>query len=61
MFFVLAKIEGKTRPVQVFFDTGCNCAILKGGVQLEFNAALLNPGPFSIDVASGARVYAKGE
>ena len=47
--------------MQVFFDTGCNCAILKGGVQLEFNAALLNPGPFSIDVASEARVYAKDE
>ena len=35
--------------------------IIKDGVQQEFNAVLLNPGPFSINVASGARFYAKGE
>ena len=50
--FFLAKIEGKKRPVQVFFDTGCNCTIIKDSVQKEFNAALLNPGPFLINVAS---------
>ena len=60
--FVLCRIEGKTRPIQVFFDSGCNCSIMKEGVpQREFNSILLNPGPINIDVASGIKVYAKGE
>ena len=27
--FMFTKIAGKTRDVQIFFDTGCNCAILR--------------------------------
>ena len=49
------------KPVQIFFDTVCNCTIIKDGTQKEFNTTLLNPGPFTIDVTSGVRVYARGE
>ena len=48
--------------MQVFLDSGCNTAIVKDGVpQKEFNSSLLRPGPIDIDVATGIKVYTKGE
>ena len=46
----------------MFFDTGCNCAIVRDSItNKEFISTLLKPGPIDIDVATGVKVQASGE
>ena len=60
--FIFGKICGKKNDVQVFFDNGCNCAIVRDSIpENEFRAALLDKGPIDIDVATGIKVQASGE
>ena len=60
--FMFTKVTGKTQDVQVFFDTGCNCAILRDTIpQTQFRSTLLKQGPIEIDVATGIKVQATGE
>ena len=59
---MLTKIGGKTQYVQVFFDTGCNCAIFRDDIpQTQFNFVLLKKGSIEIDLATGLKVQATGE
>ena len=60
--FMFTKVMGKSQDVQVFFDTGCNCAILRDTIpQTQFRSTLLKQGPIEIDVATGIKVQASGE
>ena len=60
--FVFGLIQGKKSSVQVFFDTGCNCAIVRDSIpEKEFKSSLLKPGQIDIDVATGVKVQASGE
>ena len=52
--FMFTKIAEKNRDVQIFFDIGCNCAILREGVpQTQFKSTMLKKGPIELDVALG--------
>merc|ERR1712030_80301 len=54
--------QGRKSSVQVLFDTGCNCAIVRDSIpEREFKSSLLRPGPIDIDVATGVKVQASGE
>ena len=60
--FVFGLIQGRKSSVQVFFDTGCNCAIVRDSIpEKEFRSSLLKLGPIDIDVATGVKVQASGE
>ena len=60
--FMFTTIMGKSKDVQVFFDNGCNCAILRDTIpQTQFKSTLLKTGPIEIDVATGIKVQATGE
>ena len=60
--FVFGQIDGSKSSVQVFFDTGCNCAIVQDLIpDKEFKSTLLKPGLIDIDVAMGVKVQASGE
>ena len=48
--------------MQIFFDNGCNCSILRDSVsQTQFKLMMLKKGPIEIDVVSGIQVKATGE
>ena len=60
--FIFTLIEGRRKGIQVFVDSGCNCAIFKDGIpQTELNSCKLQDGPIPIDIATGASVNALGE
>ena len=45
--FMFTEIAGKTRDVQIFFNTGCNCTILREGVpQTQFMSMMLKKGAY---------------
>ena len=59
---MFTQIAGKRRDVQIFFDNGCNCAILREGVpHTEFKSTMLKKGPIELDVPSGLQVKATCE
>ena len=60
--FVFGLIQGRKSSVQVFFDTGCNCAIVRDSIpDKEFKSTLLKPGLIDIDIATGVKVQNSGE
>ena len=55
--FVFGLIQGRKSSVQVFFDTECNCAIVRDSIpEKEFRCTLLKPGLIDIDLATGVKV-----
>ena len=55
--FIFTKVAGNTQDVQIFFDTGCNCTILREGIhQTQFRSIMLKQGPIEIDAASGIKI-----
>ena len=60
--FILNVMQGKTRPLLVFIDGGCNCFVAKEGVpEKELTSVKLRSGPIDVGVASGITVKASGE
>ena len=60
--FLFFTIKGRTRPLNVFGDSGCSHAVFKDGVpRFELNGILTAKGPISIGVAGGVNVTAKEE
>ena len=57
----MVLVEGKTRPLLVFVDSGCNCMVTREGVaEDELISAKLQDGPLPIGVAGGNEVHASG-
>ena len=60
--FIFCLIEGLTRPVMCFVDSGANCWLARDGVpEKEFISVKLRDGPIPLSVASGITAYAKAE
>ena len=59
--FLFCLIEGKTRPIQAFIDSGCNTMLSRQSVpETELVSAKLIKGPIPISVAGGGEVMASG-
>ena len=60
--FIFCLVQGFTKPVMCFVDSGANCWLAKEGIpEKEFLSAKLCDGPIPLSVASGITAYAKAE
>ena len=60
--FMFQGVEGKTRSVKWFYDSGCSHLCMQNGVpQTEFDSTLLQKGPFNIGGVGGMKVVANDE
>ena len=59
--FLFCLIEGKTRPIQAFVDSGCNTMLSRQNVpETELVSAKLIKGPIPVSVAGGGEIMASG-
>ena len=59
--FLFCLIEGKTRPIQAFVDSGCNTMLSRQNVpETELVSAKLINGPIPVSVAGGGEIMASG-
>ena len=60
--FLLAPLQGVTRPILGFFDSGCSDAVLKHGVPgKELHGVCINAGPIPMNGVGGVVVHAREE
>ena len=59
--FMFQGVEGKTRAVNWFFDSGCSHLCMRNEVPKEFESSLLQKGPFTIGGFGGVQVVANEE
>ena len=59
--FLFCLIEGKTRPIQAFIDSGCNTMLSRQSIpETELVSAKLIKGPIPVSVAGGGEIMASG-
>ena len=60
--FMFQQVEGKTRAVNWFYDSGCSTIIMKPDIPVkEYDSKLIQKGPFNIGGVGGATIMADAE
>ena len=59
--FMFSSAVGKTRPVTVFYDSGCSHVMFKEGIQKELDSVVVRKGPISISAAGNVTVEVNDE
>ena len=60
--FMFHAAQGRTAPVNTFYDSGCSHAVFQEGIPVEqFRAQLVSKGPFNIDGVAGLKTIAMDE
>ena len=60
--FMFEGVQGKTRSVNWFYDTGCSHLCMRNEIPVtEFESSLLQKGPFNIGGVGGMQVKANNE
>ena len=60
--FMFLGVQGRTRPVYTFFDSGCSEAIFKTDIpDNELKGTLVTQGPFYMGAVGGTKVVAENE
>ena len=60
--FLFHSTQGRTHPVNTFYDSGCSHAVFEDGIPgQELRGQIVNKGPFSIDGVGGLVTAAKDE